>query len=138
MQGKKTISVISGSQIYIKNIIMPKMKLSELRQAVYYEATTFLPIPVEETVIDIFPLRNFESETGTKTEVFFAAARREQVENLEACCKIARLDLSVVDLEPLAISRIIEKPEKIESFALLNIEDTRSIFSVFKGENLLF
>lgn len=138
LQGKKTISAISGPQIYIKNLLMPKMKIHELRQAVYYEATTFLPIPVEETVIDIFPLRNFESDTGLKTEVFFAAARREQVQNLERCCEIAGLDLRIVDLEPLALHRILEKPENINTIALLNIEDTRSSFSVFKGENLLF
>lgn len=138
LRGKKTISAISGSQVYIKNLIMPKMKPRELRQAVYYQATTFLPVPVEETVIDIFPLRDFESETGIRTEVFFVAARKEQVENLEKCCKTAGLNLQVVDLEPLALHRIIERPKNIESFALLNVEDTRSSFSVFKGENLLF
>lgn len=138
LQGKRTISALLGSQIYIKNLVMPKMKLNELRQATYYEATTFLPIPVEESVIDIFPLRNFESDTGPKTEVFFAAARRNQVENLEETCKIAGLNLKVVDLEPLAINRILAEPENIKTKALLNIEASRSSFSVFEEENLLF
>ncbi len=138
LTGKKTITAVSGSQIYIKNLLMPKMKQTELRQAAQFEATKFLPIPVPEMVIDTFPLKNKVTENGLKTELFFVAIRRQQIENIEKCLKIANLNLKIIDLKPLAINRIIANPKNYSVKALLNIEASRSDFSILNGENLLF
>ncbi len=138
LKGKMVISSVAGPQVYIRNIAMPKMKLNELRQAVYYQATTFLPIPVEEAVIDIFPMRNFDSDEGPKTELFFAAVRKQQVESLEECCRIAGLNMKIVDIEPLALNRVIANPNSFKTKAFLYIGATRSGFSVFDEESLLF
>ncbi|HZK44488.1 MAG TPA: pilus assembly protein PilM [Syntrophomonadaceae bacterium] len=135
---KTTISSVSGPQVYIRNIIMPKMKLKDLRQAIYYQATTFLPIPIEEAIIDIFPIRDIETDEGLQTEVFFVAVRKQQVENLEMCAKIAGLNLQVIDLESLALKRVIADISKFKTKAILNLGATRSGFTVFEDKNLLF
>ena len=82
LTGKKTITAVSGSQIYIKNLLMPKMKHTDLRQAVQFEATKFLPVPVPEMVIDIFPLKNTVTANGLKTELFFRTAEKPMVPEL--------------------------------------------------------
>lgn len=131
LKGKAVVSAVSGQQVYTRALVMPAMPMGELREAVYYQATGFLPIPVEEAVIDIFPLRDFEDEEGKQTEVFFVAVRKEQVENLDASCQIAGLKLAAVEIEPLAIQRILKGQDELRVKGYLNIGASRSYFSVF-------
>jgi type IV pilus assembly protein PilM len=113
------------------------MKKQELKEAVLFQATSFLPIPFEEAAMDIFPLREFEDEQGKKTEVFFVAVRRQQVENLELLCRIAGLKLAAVEIEPLAILRL-NRFKKGGIKAFLSMGASRSCFFVFQDEILLF
>jgi len=134
----KVVSAVAGQQVYTRTLVMPRMKLDELKEAISFQAINFLPIPVEEAAIDIFPLRDFEDEEGKKTEVFFVAVRRQQVENLDMVCNIAGLNLVAVEIEPLAMNRVLRKlyPEDVNAY--LNIGGTRSFFSVFKNDVLVF
>ncbi len=137
LTGQQVVSAVTGQQVYIRNLILPSMKLKELKAAVHYQATNFLPIPVEEAAIDIFPLRNFEDEEGKKTEIFFVAVRRRQVENLATTCRAAGLRLAVVEIEPLALYRVLGgTTDSVTGFIELGL--SRSYFAVFKGINLVF
>ncbi|MDD2586385.1 MAG: type IV pilus assembly protein PilM [Syntrophomonadaceae bacterium] len=138
LQGKRVISAVSGPQVYTRNLIMPRMKLKELKAAVTYEATTFLPIPVAQAAIDVFPLRSFEDGEGKKVEIFFVAVRRQQVENLHKVCRIARLKLVTVEIEPLALNRVLQEDYKAETKAYLYIGAARSYFSVFCNQVLIY
>ncbi|HWP95929.1 MAG TPA: type IV pilus assembly protein PilM [Syntrophomonadaceae bacterium] len=136
LKGRKVVSAVSGPQVYIRNIILPRMKLNELKEAALFEATTFLPIPVDEAAIDIFPLRHMEDEEGKKTELFFVAVRRQQVENLRLACEVAGLQLVAVELDPLALYRIMGEPGEAQT--LLHIGAARSYFCAVKNGALLF
>lgn len=138
LEGSKVFSAVSGQQIYIKNLVMPFMKTGELKEAAIFQAAEFLPIPIEEAAIDIFPFRHFEDDEGRKTEVFFAAARRQQVELLAEVCHDAGLRLAAVEIEPLAIYRTLELTAKDKIVGILNIGASRSQFSVFKTGLLSF
>lgn len=133
LEGRAVVSAVSGQQIYIRNLVMPRMKPQELKEAAVFKATEFLPIPVEEAAIDVFPFRQFEDETGRKTEVFFVAARRQQVEALDEVCRLAGLKLETVEIEPLALYRVMDLSEAGKVVGILNIGASRSYFSVFRG-----
>ena len=130
LSGKRVVSAVGGQQLYIRNLIMPRLKLDEMREAVYYQSANFLPIPVEEVAIDIYPMREFENQNGKKTEVFFLAVRKQQVDNLEMVCRIAELNLAVVEIEPLSIYRAWGKEVGLV-VALLAIGSSRSYLTVF-------
>lgn len=129
--GKRVAAAIGGQQIYIRNLIMPRLKLEEMREAVYYQSTRFLPIPVEEAAFDICPLRDLEDETGKKREVFFLAVRKQQVENLDYTCRMAGLKLAAVEIEPLSIYRVCGNGIKA-AMALLYFGSERSYLTVFE------
>ncbi|MEN6349747.1 MAG: pilus assembly protein PilM, partial [Syntrophomonas sp.] len=97
-KGQKVISAVSGQQVYIRTLVMPRMSLKETKEAAVYQAATFLPVPVEEAAIDIFPLRDFEDDEGKQREIFFVAVPRIQVENLETTCRMAGLKLVAVEI----------------------------------------
>lgn len=132
LEGRQIISSVSGQQIYIRNLIMPRMKSGELREAAIFQAMNFLPIPVEEAAIDVCPLRNFEDEEGKKTEIFFIAARQQQVQALQEVCNCAGLKLVKVEIEPLALIRIMDKSEAAGTVGVINIGAMRSYFSVYR------
>lgn len=138
LKGKSVVAAVSGQQVYTRNIVMPKMKQEELKEAIYFQAMNFLPVSVDEVAIDFFPLRDFEDEEGKKTEIFFVAVRKQQVENLEEVCKIAGLKLAAVEIEPLAIHRILGKSKESGIKAFINIGASRSYFTVFKDGLLKF
>ncbi len=138
IKGQAVVSAVSGQQVYTRNLVMPRMKLSELKEAVRYQAISFLPIPVEEAALDIFPLRDFEDQEGKKTEIFFVAVRRQQVELLDTTCAVAGLKLVAVEIEPLAIHRVLNLDDQAQVTACLNIGASRSYFSVFKNNILVF
>ncbi len=132
INGKRVVSAVGGQQVYIRNLIMPSMKLNELKQAVFYQATNFLPIPIEEASTDIFPLREFEDEEGKKIEVFFLAVRKQQVANLETACRIAGLKLAAVEIEPLSIYRVLGKENATATIALLAMSSSCTYLTVFR------
>jgi len=137
MSKQPAVSVVAGPQVYIRNFVMPRMKSRELKTAVRYESSTFLPIPIDEAAIDISPLQYFEDEEGKKVEVFFVAVRKLQVENLRLACEIAGLKLAAVEIEPLALHRLSSR-DPSEQQVFVNVGASRSTFSVFKGEALIF
>lgn len=137
LNNKAVVSAVSGPQVYTRSLTMPRMKPAEQRSAMFYEATTFLPIPVDEAAIDISPLNFFEDEEGKKVDLFFVAVRKQQVENLRLTCDIAGLKLVAVEIEPLAIHRLLEEDGSgVQAF--VNIGASRSTFSVFEGEALKY
>lgn len=135
---QKVVSAVAGQQVYTRNIVMPRMSLEELKEAVSFQAINFLPIPVEDASIDIFPLRELEDDEGKKTELFFVAVRRQQVENLDTVCNFAGLNLVAVEIEPMAINRVLGRNNPAEVSAYLNIGASSSNFSVFKKNILVF
>jgi len=137
LKNKAVVSAVSGPQVYTRTLVMPRMKTSDQRVAIRYEATTFLPIPVDEAAIDISPLTFFEDEGGKKVDLFFVAVRKQQVDNLSQTCKVAGLRLAAVEIEPLALHRLL-KDDGSGVQAFINIGATRSTFSVFNGEALKF
>ncbi|SHG66146.1 type IV pilus assembly protein PilM [Thermosyntropha lipolytica DSM 11003] len=135
LKGRKTAASVSGPQVYTRIFTMPEMKKEELREAALYQASTFLPIPLEEAAVDVYPLRLLEDDEGKKREVFFVAVRKSQVERLQIVCETAGLNLQVVDIEPLALERAAKAPEEIKAF--LHIGSNRAQFSVFAREMLV-
>jgi type IV pilus assembly protein PilM len=129
--GKRVVSAVGGQQIYFRNITMPSFGWEELQSAVYYQAMKFLPIPLQEAAIDIYPLREIELEKGKHTELFFLAVRKQQVENLKVTCVRAGLKLAVAEIEPLALYRVLgDESEKVT--AILSMGFERSHITVFK------
>ncbi|MBO8159234.1 type IV pilus assembly protein PilM [Thermosyntropha sp.] len=132
---EKVIAAASGPQVYTRILSMPQMPREELKEAAIFQASTFLPISIDEAVIDVFPLRDIEDETGKKTEIFFVAVRKNQIEKLDLACQIAGLNLAVIDIEPLALQRVIAGER--ENRAFLNIGASRAYFSVFNDGSLV-
>lgn len=131
LKNKRAVAAVSGPQVYIRIITMPGMKSHHLRTAVRYEAAAFLPIPITEVVLDIFPLREYRDTQGVKVDLFFTAVRRSQVSRILEVCHQGGLKLQAIDLEPLAIKRVFPNMADTGACGFLHIGAARTSFSVF-------
>jgi type IV pilus assembly protein PilM len=134
---QKVAVAVSAPNVYTRIIVMPRMKKKDLHQAIKYKAFSFLPVPVEEVIIDYFPLREYSDFEGEKTEIFFAAVRKQQVERLQEVCRLGGVKLQVADMEELALHRLL-KEEKVKSKAFLFVDAWRSNFWIAQDGEIYY
>lgn len=139
LKGSRVVSALSGQQVYARLMSLPAMSLDDMRTAALYQATSFLPISVDDVTADIYPVRQFEETQGKMAEVFFVAARKTQAENLVKACQIAGLKLTRLGIEPLALKTLYQ-PQVIgkKIYGIINIGAQRSYLSIFQNNRLVF
>src|SRR5690554_6602542 len=55
---KPVVAAVSNRQAITRNIMLPRMSLAELDEAIKWEAERYIPFPIEEVVLDYFVLDN--------------------------------------------------------------------------------
>ena len=139
LKGSNTISALSGQQVYTRLLTIPAMRRSEMRNAALYQASSFMPISIDEVTSDIYPVRQFDDPQGKMMEVFFVAARKSQAENLLRTCQIAGLKLGRVEIEPLALYTLYKSQLPLDQVSgIINVGSQRSYLSVFQNQTLVF
>lgn len=139
LKGSNTISALSGQQVYTRLLTIPAMNIAEMRNAALYQASSFMPISIDEVTSDIYPVREFDDPQGKMMEVFFVAARKSQAENLLRTCEIAGLKLGRVEIEPLALHTLYRRQLPKDKVAgIINVGAQRSYLSVFQNQILVF
>lgn len=130
LAGGRVAVAVPGPQVYMRRLTMPGLKWEELRRAVYFQAYEFLPIPVEDAIMDIFPLRRYQDSQGKKVELFFAAVRRQQVDDMVQACTSAGLKPVVMDVEPLAAKRAWGG-DPVKTIILLHVSAANPYLTIF-------
>jgi len=108
-------------------INLPAMPSNELGTAINYEAQKYIPIPLEEVILDP-QFINTDATTGS-LEVFVAAFPKELVDGYSRIAKLADLKLKAFELETYALIRSLIYPAK-EAMIILDIGATSSNISV--------
>lgn len=139
LKGSRVVSALSGQQVYTRLMTLPAVRHADMRTAALYQATSFLPISVDDVTADIYPVREFEDPQGKMVEVFFVAARKTQAENLAKTCEIAGLKLTRLEIEPLALKTLYQPQiSNNKVYGIINIGAQRSYLSIFQDNNPVF
>ncbi len=103
----KTVVVGLGSQrAMVRQVEMPPMSDVELRSALRFKMGEFLPIPVEQAVVDFAPLAGGTGADGGR-RVLLVAAQREVVADEVAAVEAAGLRVEAADSCSLALLRAV-------------------------------
>jgi type IV pilus assembly protein PilM len=132
---KRVVIGVANQKVVVRVIEMPYMSESELRSALQYQISDYIPIPVEEAIIDFQILTDNEANKQSgKMDVLVAAARKDMIENAIAAVKGAGLKPVIVDISSLAFARAVleAEPERVlrepdedkGATALVNISST--------------
>jgi len=118
---KSVVTAVGGRDVIIKRIQTERVKQSQARELIRFEAEQHVP-DVEAVEIDfqIIDTENFDDEMS----VLFVAAKRDLVDAKVRIVTDAGLDISIVDVESLALHNAFEfnHPEAmVGGVALINV-----------------
>ncbi len=136
IQNHRVTAAINNQHVFFHTLVLPKLAKRELRNAAIYQVSPILPIPLEEAVISVCPFRFFKDEDGSKIEIFLVAARRQHIESMRIACQVAGINLAAVEIEALAIQRLLALDINTKVQAYLYLNNGISSFCLFADDTL--
>ena len=109
VKAKKVIVGLSGLHCLTRPITLPQLPKALLAEAVRQEAERIMPVPVEELYLSWQIIHTSKEEM----QVFLAASPRNATDALIRTLRQAGLDPYLIDLKPLALARVANKPTAI-------------------------
>ena len=105
---KKVVLGIANQKVVVRQVDLPWMPPSELKQSLAFQVADYIPMPVDEAVLDFFPMEEVRDENGARAiRVLLVAAARSMVENLLAAVTQAGLQPEGIDLSSFAVLRAL-------------------------------
>lgn len=102
---------VSNQKVIVRNVEMPDMTEEELRGAIEFQAQDYIPIPVEEAVIDFHVVgKRTNAEGASRQEVLLVAAQRSMISTLHTAIKQAGLRVAGIDVSSMALVRALVPP----------------------------
>ena len=122
IKGRDVVTAVGGHDVIIKKIEMDRMKESDAREVIRWEAEQHVPFDIKSVELDFQVLNPLEE--GLQMEVILVAAKKELVDNRIALLSDAGLSASVIDVDAFALHNAFERnyPEAMEGIvALVNV-----------------
>jgi len=103
---KGVVTSVGGRDVIIKRIQMDRMKETDAREVIRWEAEQHVPFDMENVQLD-FQILDPEAE-GLQMSVLLVAAKREVVDQKVALLRDAGLTPSIVDVDAFALHNAFE------------------------------
>lgn len=99
---------VSNQKVVVRLIDLPFMERDELQGAIQYQAQDYIPIPVEEAIIDFQVIGDYVTPTDEHMmELLLVAAQRDMIQTAVAAVEGAKLKLAQVDVTAFALVRAL-------------------------------
>jgi type IV pilus assembly protein PilM len=103
---KRVVLGVANQKVVVRQVDLPWMEPKELRNALAFQVQDFIPIPVDQAIMDFHPLEEFTNDSGNRMlRVLLVAAGREMVGSCLDAVQHAGLTPVMVDLTSFAIIR---------------------------------
>jgi len=132
---------VSGSAAVVRRVSLPPMTAEELEEAVRWEASYQIPIPLQDVALDYQVLRREgPSSARDAMDVLLVAARRERIAGYLAVVERAGLGAVVVDVDAFAVQNTFVlnyDPAPGRCVALVNAGASLTTVSLLMGSRML-
>jgi type IV pilus assembly protein PilM len=107
-KSKRVHIAVANQNVVVRQVDMPRMSEEDLGSALGYQVQDYIPIPLEDAILDYVPIEEFTGEDGAEMmRVLAIAAQREMIEQCIGVLTRAGLDVEGVDIAPLAAVRAL-------------------------------
>jgi type IV pilus assembly protein PilM len=97
---------VSNQKVVVRLIDLPYMEDAELQGAIRYQAQDYIPIPVEEAILDFQIIGDYMTSADEHmNEVLLVAAQRDMIDETVQAIERSGLKLSAIDVTPFAVVR---------------------------------
>jgi len=129
-KGKRVAVGVANQSVVVRQVDVPKMDEAELASALRYQVQDYIPISMDDALLDFMVLDEFEGEEhAPMLRVLAVAAQKDMVANVMAVLDRAGLEPVVVDLAPLAAMRALVEPIP----SILNERSAEAIIDIGAG-----
>jgi type IV pilus assembly protein PilM len=135
---KKVVVGVANQKVVVRQVDLPWLPTAELKKSLAFQVQDFIPMPVEQAILDFHPLEEFTSDTGARMlRVLLVAASRDMVGSALSAVEKAGLTPSMVDLNSFAVLRSMVGPEtglgSLEAEALVDVGASVTNIVVHQG-----
>ena len=106
-RSREVILGVANQRVVVREVSLPWLSDKELRQSLPFQVQEFVPIPVEEAVLDFHVLEEFERDGRRMLRLLLVAAQKVMIEKIVEAAESARLRPVGLDLVPFAIVRSV-------------------------------
>ncbi len=107
-KGKRVALGLANQQVVVRQVDLPYLPEEDLRKSLSFQAQDYIPIPIEQALLDLHVVENFEMEDGARiSRVLLVAAQQGMVRGLIDVARQAKLEPASVDLDAFALLRAL-------------------------------
>ncbi|MFC5928095.1 type IV pilus assembly protein PilM [Cryobacterium melibiosiphilum] len=98
---------VASDRVVARNLTVPSGSLKRIREALPLQVRDLISVPLDEALLDFYPISSSDGPAGPETQgLFIAAAKAPVITNVRAVQQ-AGLRVLAVDLVPFALSRAV-------------------------------
>jgi len=109
---KAAIFSVPDFSTFCTSFEIPPMSEKEIPQAVYYNASQYIPLPITETTLDWRLLEGTPGDGKSPLRIFLVAIPNQIVQWYQRVAEMAGLELYAIEAEALGIARALVKDKK--------------------------
>ncbi len=110
---KSIVTGVANQKVVVRMVEFPWMEKSELEGALRFQAQDYIPIPIEEAILDFEVLGEYTNVNEERmVEVLLVAAQRDMINNHLAAIERAGLKPRIIDASAFAIVRSLIREEE--------------------------
>ena len=130
-KGKQTVSVLPCTEADIRTVrVAHQEDTQDIRDVVRHEAESYLPYAVDEAVLDSIVIGEEGEDRHKQQRCLLVSARRANVDNHLALLQEAGLECRALDVQPLALSRLLLDHQHHAAAAPLLVVDIGCHYSI--------
>lgn len=113
LKGKRVALGVANQQVVVRQIDLPALPEADLRDTIGFQVQEYIPIPVDQAILDFHVIEEYEAETGERfSRLMLVAAQRGMIEGLVGVVRRAKLEPVLVDLDAFSMLRSLA-PEDV-------------------------
>ena len=109
---KAVIFSIPDFSTFCTSFELPPMNANELNDAVYYNASQYIPLPLTETTLDWKLIEGTPGQKQSALKIFLVAIPNQVIQDYQKVAQLAGLELYAVEAEALGLARSLIREEK--------------------------
>ncbi|HWS48569.1 MAG TPA: type IV pilus assembly protein PilM [Candidatus Methanoperedens sp.] len=136
INGRQAVTALPEYEIVSRLVSLPPLKETEIKDALRFEAETFVPYPLDQVSIDYEVIE--EDQAGRLT-VFAIAAKNDLISNYIKIFKTAGIDLLAIESPAVSMRRILKQMATASvATMLVDIGEKYSEIVAFRNGNIYF
>ncbi len=142
-RGRDAVVCLSGRDLFLQNLRVPKLPQEELARVVQQEAAGRLPYSLTDAEIRFLETADVRSGDATLREVILLCCQRESIEELIATVEHAKLHPVAIDAEPVSLLRAHCKQfrrdaDQEQRWMFVHVGYEKTLVVISEGDHALF